>query len=285
MLIDWFTVVAQIINFLILVVLLKYLLYDRIIRAMDAREEKMQERMKKAENKEKEAEEEAEKHRREKEDFERKRKEMLSQVEEEAEEKRKEWSRKAREEVEGTRQKWQQSLERDQSAFLRELRQLAAREVYGISRRVLRELADQDIEKRMVDIFVSRIENLAEEKKKEIAAAIREEKKVTVQSAFEIPPNLRRKITRTIHEETGADGEISYRTDSDMMMGVELLIGGLKVSWSLENYLEALERKAEEVLAKEKGKVDQRQGKDEEDKEKEGGKTAGDRKEERRSNG
>jgi F-type H+-transporting ATPase subunit b len=37
-LIDWFTVVAQIVNFLILVALLKHFLYDRIIRAMDKRE-------------------------------------------------------------------------------------------------------------------------------------------------------------------------------------------------------------------------------------------------------
>ena len=38
MLIDWFTVVAQIVNFLILVALLKRFLYGPLIRAIDARE-------------------------------------------------------------------------------------------------------------------------------------------------------------------------------------------------------------------------------------------------------
>jgi F-type H+-transporting ATPase subunit b len=38
--IDWFTLVAQIANFLILVALLKHFLYNRIIKAMDEREKR-----------------------------------------------------------------------------------------------------------------------------------------------------------------------------------------------------------------------------------------------------
>ena len=41
MLIDWFTVAAQIVNFLILVYLLKRFLYGPLIRAMDAREKRI----------------------------------------------------------------------------------------------------------------------------------------------------------------------------------------------------------------------------------------------------
>jgi F-type H+-transporting ATPase subunit b len=41
MLIDWFTVVAQIINFLILVYLLKRFLYKPILNAIDEREKRI----------------------------------------------------------------------------------------------------------------------------------------------------------------------------------------------------------------------------------------------------
>ncbi len=58
MLIDWFTVFAQIINFLILVFLLKRFLYEPIISAMDEREEKIALRMQAAEQKRNEAEQE-----------------------------------------------------------------------------------------------------------------------------------------------------------------------------------------------------------------------------------
>ena len=56
MLIDWFTVLAQIINFLILIYLLKRFLYGPIIRAMEEREKKMVADQDRAKNAEKEAE-------------------------------------------------------------------------------------------------------------------------------------------------------------------------------------------------------------------------------------
>lgn len=46
--IDWFTVVAQIINFLILVALLKYFLYGRIVAAMTQRQEEISARWEEA---------------------------------------------------------------------------------------------------------------------------------------------------------------------------------------------------------------------------------------------
>lgn len=41
MLIDWFTVIAQVVNFLILVWLLKRFLYQPILNAIDAREQRV----------------------------------------------------------------------------------------------------------------------------------------------------------------------------------------------------------------------------------------------------
>jgi F-type H+-transporting ATPase subunit b len=74
-LINWFTVIAQIVNFLILVVLLKYLLYNRIVRAMDAREGKIQSHLKEAEEKERAAEREEESLRQKNRDFDEQREE------------------------------------------------------------------------------------------------------------------------------------------------------------------------------------------------------------------
>ena len=56
MLIDWFTVVAQIVNFLVLVGLMKYFLYERLIRAIDEREKGIAGRLAEAERKNQDAE-------------------------------------------------------------------------------------------------------------------------------------------------------------------------------------------------------------------------------------
>jgi F-type H+-transporting ATPase subunit b len=50
--IDWLTVIAQIVNFLILVWLLKRFLYHPVITAMDRREQRIAERLQLAEQRE-----------------------------------------------------------------------------------------------------------------------------------------------------------------------------------------------------------------------------------------
>ncbi len=56
--IDYFTIIAQIINFLILVFLLRHFLYGPLLRSMDEREQKISTRLKEAEQQMKEAEQE-----------------------------------------------------------------------------------------------------------------------------------------------------------------------------------------------------------------------------------
>ena len=85
MLIDWFTVAAQIFNFLILVALLKHFLYGRIINAMDRREARITSRLQDAEEKKKLAEEEAAEYNQKIQDFNVQREEMFYHVKEDAE--------------------------------------------------------------------------------------------------------------------------------------------------------------------------------------------------------
>ena len=54
LLIDWFTVIAQVINFFILVWLLKHFLYKPIINAIDAREKRIADELANAKSKEEE---------------------------------------------------------------------------------------------------------------------------------------------------------------------------------------------------------------------------------------
>jgi len=67
--IDWFTVVAQIVNFLILVGLLKKFLYGPIIRAMDDRERRIASRLEEANARERQAQEEVQSYRQKREDL------------------------------------------------------------------------------------------------------------------------------------------------------------------------------------------------------------------------
>ena len=77
MLIDWFTVAAQILNFLILVWLLKRFLYKPILDAIDAREKRIITELADAAKKQKEAKQERDDFNKKNADFDQQRNELL----------------------------------------------------------------------------------------------------------------------------------------------------------------------------------------------------------------
>lgn len=252
MLVDWFTVIAQIVNFLILVALLKHFLYDRIIRAMDNREQKIRSRLEEAEYKRKEADNEAESYRRKNEELEKKRNEMLAEAREEADRRLKALTREAREQVDQSRRRWQESLEKEKVVFLRDLKQLAAREVVALSRKTLKDMAEADLEERMAEVFVTKIKELKKEDKDALRQAVENgENKAVVRSGFEISEAGRQKITKAVREEITEGAEITYDTDPELIMGLELKAQGEKVVWTIRDYLLQLEERARSAIENE----------------------------------
>jgi len=242
MLIDWFTVGAQIINFLILLVLLKIFLFDRIVRAIDEREAKINARFEEADRTEEEARHKAQALAQEKRGLEEKRAELMETARKEAEDQRRQWAAKARQEIEDQRIRWQKALADQKEAFSRDLRHLAAGQVCAVSRRALKDLADENLEERIIEGFLGRIAAMDDAAKKKFnRLQSRQNNAAAVRSAFEVSTRMRQKITRALHQALSEDLEIDYATDPDLLAGIELKADGQKVGWSLKDYLQTLE--------------------------------------------
>ncbi len=252
MLVDWFTVIAQIINFLILVALLKHLLYGRILKAMDAREEKIRLRLEEAEQKKRAAEYESISFQKKHKALEEKREEMLSHAKKEAESRRKELIQQARDEVDSLHERWREAIQRDKESFLRDLRQHASKQVYAVARRALKDVADADLEERTIDVFLDQIAKMEEKDKKQMAEAIKEAGDgVTVLSALEILPTIRQKIINTLQHHILDGMNVEYATSPELILGIELTTRGRKMAWSLDDYLKTLEERAREAFDRE----------------------------------
>ena len=249
MLIDWFTVAAQIVNFLILMALLKYFLYDRVIKAMDEREEKIHSRLLEAESLRQEAEREREVYRQKNREIDQKRDEVLARVEVEAARRREEALQKAREEIDLLRSGWREALRREQESFLRQLRLTAAGQVLAVSRRVLADLADAGIEKKVVDAFLRRLEGMdSDERQEAVDSIMKAGGLVVLRSAGALSPAERRKISAVLHRVLGEDIKVEYETVPEMVLGIELVSSGQKIAWNLEEYLTHLEASIREIL-------------------------------------
>src|SRR3970040_1859513 len=103
MLIDWFTVSAQVVNFLILVWLMKRFLYQPILHAIDAREKRIARELADADGKRAEAEKERDEFQHKNEEFDQQRAALLSKARDEAQAERQRLLDEARQECDGVR--------------------------------------------------------------------------------------------------------------------------------------------------------------------------------------
>ena len=239
--IDLFTFIAQIVNFLILVALLRYFLYQRIVRAMDERKRKITERMDEAEAKKEEAEEQAEHYEHMQKRLQNEKEKVLSQAQEGAEARRKELVKKARREVEQNQKKWQDGILRQRRSFTADLRNRAGEQVCAITRKVLKELADAELETHAVKIFMKKVSKLSDNAKQDLEEDIRDTRKMVLRSAFDLPEKLRSGVKKKLEELGGGTPDLDFEKTEDLICGIELDSGGRVVSWSADGYLESLE--------------------------------------------
>ena len=241
MLIDWWTVIAQIVNFVVLVLLLKWLLYGRIIRAMDERQAKMVEQMEQAEKARKNAEQEADSLQKKTAELDAKRKQLLDEAAGDAERARKEMLARARGKVDESTERWKAMVRERQRHLVDDLRRLAGEGVCRVASRALSDLADAQLGRQIVSAFLSRLEQIDDDGRRALAEAMREaEGRLVVHSAPELPEEDREKVTGAVRHTLGEDIEVSFETSKSLICGIELRAAGRAIGWSLSEYLDTL---------------------------------------------
>ncbi|MFZ6019021.1 MAG: hypothetical protein ACOYXO_05355 [Chloroflexota bacterium] len=234
---DWFTIIAQIINFLILMLLLRRFLYAPIVNAMEQRERMIKERIQHAERIQQEAERERQRYlslnQELNEHFESKKK----QAEEEAQLWRKEALQRARAEVEKTLEEWHKSVSREMDSFRLELRRFAVQQTFTLASRTLRDLADQSLEEHITAAFLSQLKN-----GKIDLSTLKHASNLVIQSAFELAPQWRMQLHQVLTGLLGNEISLEFQTRPELTAGIEVVTPqGYQVGWNLQRYLEALD--------------------------------------------
>ena len=242
MLIDWYTVGAQIINFVILVWLLKRFLYRPILRAIDAREDRIARNLSEAEQTRAAAEREREAFEDKNAEFDRQREERLEKVAKQAKQKRRRLMEAARRAAEQLRDKQIEALRREQEDLSEDIVRQTRAEVLAISRQALEDLANQSLEAAMTDVFLDRLQSLDESKRKELGRAlVGAEEEIRLRSAFPLPEEQRKRLHEALNETLGAEVSVGFESAPEVIGGIELVGGGHKLGWSIDEYLRGLE--------------------------------------------
>jgi F-type H+-transporting ATPase subunit b len=251
MLIDWFTVGAQALNFLILIWLMKHFLYQPILNAIEAREKGIAAGIADAASKNKDAgtlRDDLQKKNRE---FDNQRAALVSKAEGDAKAERDKLMDQARKDGDGLRQAQDTSLRNDRARLGAEIARLARNEVFQISRKALADLATVSLEERMGEVFTRRLRQMDDKSKAALGAAIKTSTSTdpaVVKSAFDLPAEQRAAIQNALNETFSADVKVRFETAPEVECGIELTANGQKVGWSIADYLKTLEQKADQLL-------------------------------------
>ena len=249
MLIDWFTVGAQALNFLILAWLMKRFLYKPILDAIAAREKKIAAELAAADAKKADAQKEHDAFTEKNTQFDQQRAGLLTKATDDANAEGKRIVDEARKAADEVTAKGKDALRADAKSLTVALTRRTQDAVFAIARKTLADLATTTLEERMGDAFTRRLRDMDGDAKSCLAGAIHTASgPVLIQSAFDVPAEQRATIQNAVNETFAADVHLTFETAPDVVSGIELTANGQKVAWSIAGYLTAMEKGVSDVL-------------------------------------
>jgi F-type H+-transporting ATPase subunit b len=248
-LIDWFTVGAQALNFLILVWLMKRFLYQPILSAIDAREKKIAAELADAAARQADASKERDEFQKKNEEFDQQRAALLSKATDEANAERERLLDDARQAADALREEHLDAMRSEANALRQAISQRTQHEVFAIARKTLADLATVSLEERLGEVFTRRLRKMDEAPKASLGAALKTATApAVVRSAFELPLAQRTAIESAINETFSVDSHPQFETSPELVSGIELTTNGHKVAWSISDYLTSVERGVDDLL-------------------------------------
>ena len=249
MLIDWFTVGAQAVNFIILVWLLKRFLYKPILNAVDAREKRIAAELAAAGAREAEALKSRDEFDQKNKQFDQDRGALMAKAELEIKAEHERLSDDARKAAKDLLSAQRAAARDDATAFMDQMMRLAAGEVFDVARRALGDLASMTLEERLGEIFTRRLREMRPDGKQLLGVALTApHAAAVVRSRFSLAAQERASIQNALNETFAADIHLTFETAPEGICGIELTAGGQKLSWGIEGYLAALEEKAKALI-------------------------------------
>ena len=236
MLLDWFTIFAQVLNFFVLIALLRLFLYKPIVGAMQERREHVAQetlalRESKAESQSLNME-----LRRKQEDLDNREAEVMAEIHAEAERLREQAMDSARGEVETMRREWLAALEREKESVALNLRKKLIHEVSATAARIVQDLSGSDLEQLILSGFMQRIDDEA----RDVDCGNSE---ILIRTGFEHTELQEQNLKQLLDELFPSKNDRIFTTDPRLGLGIELIAGDRKWEWNLSSYVTELENK------------------------------------------
>lgn len=249
MLIDWFTVGAQVLNFVVLVWFMKRFLYQPVLDAIAAREKRIASQIADAAEKQMQAATERKTFEDKNAAFDRQRVDLLAKATAAVQAESLRLADEAQKAAVAVAAQRQKSLA-SQAANLQQLvAGRATHEVFAVVRKTLTDLANVNLEACMVEAFTRRLHGLAGPAKEQLEVALKQSAEpALVRSHFALPVEQQAAIRDAVNLAFSANVPLRFGTADETVCGIELSASGQKLAWTITEYLRDLEHSVAALL-------------------------------------
>ena len=249
MLIDWFTVGAQTLNFLVLVWLLKRFLYKPILDAVDAREQRIATELAQADAQQTSAKQERDTFHQKNAAFDQQRDELLNQAKADAKAERERLLEDTRQAAEALRLKRAEALNAEFKTLQQDITKRNRDEVFAVARKVLADLADTTLEAQMVEVLARRLRALDDDTHAKLTQALAQPpSEILVRTTRALSPSQQTVLSDALAATFSSPMAMRFEISEQLLGGIELLANGWRLPWSMADLMTSLEAHVEQQL-------------------------------------
>lgn len=244
---NWSTFVLEIINFLVLVWILKRFLYQPVLDVIARRREGIEKRLGDAEAVHAEAETLQKQYEGRIADWERERQAAREALAAEIGAERERRLSELQASLEQEREKAWTGEARRAEQTLRKMEENALAQGSRFATRLLEQAAGRELEIRLIELLISELSELPEDQVAGLRNHIRDNPEtVFIASAYPLAEEQQREMQRALQAITGPDADVRFEQDGDLIAGARVTIGDWVLAANLREELRAFAELAQD---------------------------------------
>ncbi len=236
--IEWTTFVLEIVNFLVLVWLLKRFLYRPVKSMIERRRQEVEARLAEAEQARREAEAVKQRYQNRLAAWETEKKQAWERLRQELEAERQRWLQSLSQELEEERRKAEAVWQQERREWQRHAEEQALNLGAAFVARLLERLADEHLHHRLVDLLVTDLEKLPGSEQERIRTAITGAGRIRGVSAYPLTDEERRKLDQVLSWVLQTPVGIDFTVDPDLLAGIRIDLGSYVIRANLHDELQ-----------------------------------------------
>jgi F-type H+-transporting ATPase subunit b len=236
--VNWSTFVLEIINFLILVWIIKHFFYAPVMKIIEKRRNEIRDGLAQVEAKQKEVESVEQKYKSRLAEWENEKNEAREALHKELQSERERLERKLEESIEGERKKTQVLAHRQQDEMRRKIEQQSLYLASTFASKLLTSVSGPELEEKLLSLLLQQLESLPDEQRDKVSNLKNNEPvSVNIESAYPVPEKSSKALQNALSKLVDTELKCVFTQNEDLLAGFRICLGPVELDANLQDEL------------------------------------------------